>query len=239
MKPALVLQHLDDGGPGLFAEYAEGAGMPVQVLRHDLGEPLPEHDRLVDYSVLCICGGTQGVNDPDPWIDREVELVKAAAGINLPVVGHCLGGQMISKALGGEVHSGAVTEFGWQRLVAADNPTARAWLGHDGGPFEAMQWHNDVCTLPPGAAPLLEGEHWRNQAFVAGNMLAMQFHIELTAALINHWTVKLRHLVPPPSASVQSVEEVTEQTPRNLEISRRLAFRLYRTCLAGTLQTSV
>ncbi len=233
MKPALVLQHLDEGGPGLFADYAEELGMPLQVVRHDLGEPLPGHDRLGGYSVLCICGGIQGVNDPDPWIAREVELVKAAAKINLPVIGHCLGGQMISKALGGEVFADAVTEFGWQKLFPADNPTARTWLSAEAEPFVAMQWHHDVCTLPPGATPLLSGEHWTNQAFVAGNMLAMQFHIELTEHLIDHWTTRLHHLAPPPSHSVQSVQDVIDQTPNHFPISRKLALRLYQTCLAN------
>lgn len=235
MKPVLVLQHLDDGGPGFFCEFADQAGVTVQVVRPDLGQPLPEPRDLAKFLAVCICGGTQCANDPDPWIAREIDLIRAAADTSLPVIGHCLGGQMISKALGGEVQRDAVTEFGWQRLLPTVNDLSRSWLGPDTEPLFAMQWHYDICTLPPGATPLLRGEHWHNQAFVAGNILAMQFHVEMTERQIRHWVTDLRDLIPERAPGVQSADEVLEQMPRFLPASRKLAFRLYQTCLNEVL----
>jgi GMP synthase-like glutamine amidotransferase len=227
MKRVLILQHIDQGGPGLFAEFLDEAGVPFEIRRPDRGDPVPDSSGLGEFSGICLCGGTQSANDPHDWIDDEIALVRAAAGRDTPVIGHCLGGQLISRALGGTVTRQEPVEFGWHALRPVPGSAADHWL--DGLPrnLVAMQWHNERFDLPAGAELLLEGTHCRHQAFVHGRMLGMQFHVELTEQLIRHWTDDLRHLIPASGVSVQSAEEVTAAMDKNFPRSRALARRLY------------
>jgi GMP synthase-like glutamine amidotransferase len=231
VKPVLVLQHIERGGPGLFGGFLEEKGIPWELRRPDQGDPLPREPGA--YSGLCLCGGTQSVNDPAAWIQEEIRLVGEAARQGRPVIGHCLGGQMISRALGGRVTRSPMEEFGWQPLRRSAGPAAADWL--DGLPpaLTAMQWHNECFSLPPGAEPLLEGDACPLQAFVAGRMLAMQFHVELTEELIRHWAIDLGHLAPAPGPGVQTPRAVLEELPVNFPVSRALAMRLYERWLEG------
>ena len=227
MKPVLILQHIDRGGPGLFAEFLAEAGIAFETRRPDRGEPIPDERELREFSGLCLCGGTQSANDPHPWIRRELELLRVAGGRGQPVIGHCLGGQLISKAFGGEVTPQNPVEFGWHVLKPVPGPAADDWLGGLAPELVAMQWHNERFSLPGGAIPLLEGEHCRHQAFLFGPMLGMQFHVELDESLIRHWTDDLHELIPPPGASVQTPGEVLDSLEGNYPRSRALARRLY------------
>lgn len=74
-------------------------------------------------------GGPMSVNDDLPWIDPELTLIRQAVANDIPVLGHCLGGQLISKALGGVVGKNPVKEIGWGEVSVADNPVAREWFG--------------------------------------------------------------------------------------------------------------
>ena len=227
VKPVLILQHIDRGGPGLFAEFLREAGVPFEIRRPDQGASIPDHSSLEQFSAVCLCGGTQSANDPDPWIRRELELVQLAAARGVPVIGHCLGGQIISKALGGSVIPQQPVEFGWQALRHVPGPAANEWLANLPAELVAMQWHNERFTLPDGAVPLLDGVHCPHQAFVIGTMLAMQFHVELDEPLIRHWADDLRALIPPPGPSIQTATEVLDGMGENYPRSRALARRLY------------
>lgn len=231
MKPVLILQHIDRGGPGLFAEFLRENRIPFEIRRPDLGASVPGARELPDFCGICLCGGTQSANDPYPWVNAELEIVRTAAARNLPVIGHCLGGQIISRALGGKVTAQIPVEFGWHALRPVPGPVADDWLGGLAPELTAMQWHNERFSLPGGATSLLEGEHCRHQAFVVGPMLGMQFHVELDEPLIRHWAFDLRSLIPAPGVSVQTAEEVLEGLRRNYPRSRALARRLYETWL--------
>ena len=110
MKPILILQHLERGDVPLMMEALKPTGLESVTLRPDLGEPLPEPQDLQSFSGLCFCGGTQSVNDDYPWIAQELDLIRYAAEIDMPVIGHCLGGQLISAALGGITNGTALSE---------------------------------------------------------------------------------------------------------------------------------
>lgn len=227
MKPVLVLQHLDRAGPGLFAEYLEEYGVPFEIRRPDQGAAVPDEHGLRSFSAICLCGGTQSANDPDTWMRAELDLVRHAARRGQPIIGHCLGGQVISKALGGQVTPQNPPEFGWSALAPVPGAAADDWLGGLAPGLVAMQWHYERFTLPVGAVPLLEGEHCRHQAFILGSMLGMQFHVELDEATIRHWAEDLHDLIPPPGTSVQTARQVLEGLGENYPRSRALARRFY------------
>ena len=111
MLPVAIFRHAPVEGPGYFAIFLEQHGIPWRLIAIDAGETVPV---TVDgFSGLCFMGGPMSVNDPLPWIEPVCALIRNAVARDVPVVGHCLGGQLMSKALGGEVTRNPVREIGW------------------------------------------------------------------------------------------------------------------------------
>jgi GMP synthase-like glutamine amidotransferase len=175
----------------------------------DRAEPVPQ--RLDDVSGLAFLGGTMSVNDGYPWLADEMRLIRLAAAQDLPMLGHCLGSQLIAKALGGTVAPMAAKEIGWHPVRRVENPVARDWLGAVPERVEVLIWHHEAFTLPPGAVPLLAGEHCAHQAFAIGNTVATVSHPEVTRRLLEGWLRTYGHDIAPLSASVQSIEQIREQ----------------------------
>ena len=138
------------------------------------------------FSGLAFMGGPMSVNDDLPWVMPALELVRDAARKDVPVLGHCLGGQLMAKALGGSVRASPVKEIGWGEVRVAQNGVAREWLG-DLESFEAFHWHGETFSIPPGGTRVLENAHCANQAFALGKHLGMQCHVEMTEQLIGDW----------------------------------------------------
>lgn len=190
MKPVAVFQHSPEAGPGYFAEWLAQRGIAMRLVRIDRGEAIPA--RADEFGGLCSMGGPMSVNDPLPWIAQELALIVDADARRVPVIGHCLGGQLLARALGGAVARNPVREIGWGRLRVTDRATAREWLGADAADApEFFQWHGDTFSLPPGAVNFLSSDLCAHQAFVIERdgcaHLGMQFHCEMTPALVRDW----------------------------------------------------
>jgi GMP synthase-like glutamine amidotransferase len=184
MKPVAILRHSAGEGPGYFATYLERRSIASVIVGVDRGDPVPRDARA--FSGLVFMGGPMSVNDELPWIAQELELIREAVRTDVPVLGHCLGGQLMSKAFGGVVSANPVKEIGWGEVKVADNALARQWF--DGlRSFESFHWHGETFTVPPGATRVLENKHCANQAFVLGKHLGMQCHVEMTESLIKAW----------------------------------------------------
>ena len=227
MKPVLIFEHIESSGPGLFENFLNQHSVPYTILYPNEGDEVPGADRISDYEGLCFLGGIESVTEPTKAMLKEISLIKAARDKKLPVIGHCLGGQLISKALGGEVSKHNLVEFGWSSLYPENNQVSLQWLADLSTGLKAMQWHSDVFTIPVGATRILRGEYSTNQAFVFGNMLAMQFHIEIDARTIKHWAVELFEKHPAACKSVQSGEQIMNLIDVNYAASRKLATQLY------------
>jgi GMP synthase-like glutamine amidotransferase len=185
MKPIAIFQHASTEGPGYFATYLDRHRIPWTLVRIDLGEPVPQ---AVDaYAGLVFMGGPMSVNDPLPWIAPVLALVRDAVAADLPVLGHCLGGQLMAKALGGEVTRNPVKEIGWGEIRVLGTPEATAWFGHAAPAFLSFHWHGETFSIPPGATRLLESAHCANQAFALGPHLGLQCHVEMTPEMIEAW----------------------------------------------------
>ena len=126
------------------------------------------------------------VNDGLPWIPQVLELVREAVRKDVPAIGHCLGGQLMSKALGGEVTRNKYKEIGWGEVAVEDNGVAREWFGALPG-FEAFHWHGDTFSIPPGGTRVLGNAHCANQAFAMGKHLGLQCHVEMDVELVGLW----------------------------------------------------
>jgi GMP synthase-like glutamine amidotransferase len=190
VKQVAVFQHSPEAGPGYFAQWLAEQRVPMQLIRIDRGDAVPA--RADGFSGLCMMGGPMSANDPLPWIDAQLRLIRDADARRVPVIGHCLGGQLLARALGGAVARNPVKEIGWGRLRVTDATLARDWLGTDAADApEFFQWHGDTFSLPPGAVNFLASDLCEHQAFVIERdgcaHLGMQFHCEMTPALVADW----------------------------------------------------
>jgi GMP synthase-like glutamine amidotransferase len=144
-----------------------------------------------------------------------------------------LGGQLISKALGGEIISNPVTEMGWYPVSGHENTCAKDWLKDLPEQFEVFHWHGETFSLPDGAAPLLQSNFCKNQAFVMGNSLALQCHVEMKINMVQEWVEFYESELPEPSSSVQSREQMLEKLEERIQNSKKIADVLYAKWLEG------
>lgn len=225
MKPVYIFRHLEHEGPGYFADFLEQRHIPYTVIRIDQGDAVPES--IVHASALVFMGGNMSVNDPLPWIDQELALIRQAAAVNMPVLGHCLGSQLISKALGGSITANPVKEIGWLDVEQMDNAVARTWC--EGLPKRLLMfhWHGETFTLPDGATHILKSQHCANQAFVINNMLGLQCHVEMTANMVVEWARESPHELANPSHTVQNAEQMTKQLQTRITELHQVADVLY------------
>jgi GMP synthase-like glutamine amidotransferase len=171
------------------------------------------------------------VNDDLPWIAPVCALIRQAVESNVPVIGHCLGGQLMSKALDGRVTKNRVKELGWGKVSRGDTPLPE-WLS-DTESFEAFHWHGETFSIPPGASRLLQSQWCDNQAFVMGPHLGMQCHVEMTEAMIRLWCRQWADECAQASASVQTPEQMYERMDERIAAMRAVADKLYTRWIAG------
>jgi GMP synthase-like glutamine amidotransferase len=213
MKPVAIFRHAPTEGPGYFATYLDRHSIPWQVIGVDVGESVPGDPRA--FSGLVFMGGPMSVNDDIPWIAPVLQLIRAGVAADVPVLGHCLGGQLISKALGGIVTRNPIKEIGWGDVAVVDAPAAREWFGHAAPSFTSFHWHGETFTLPPGSVRVLTNSNCENQAFALGPHLGMQCHIEMTPEMIASWCDsgggEISRSKSPAVQSVDAIESESEQ----------------------------
>jgi len=179
-------------------------------------------------------GGPMSANDDLPWISPVLSLISQAVALDIPVLGHCLGGQLIARALGGVVQRNPVREIGWGEVHVTDNVTAREWLGTVQA-FNAFHWHGETFGLPPDAVHMLSSLHCVNQGFALGKHLALQCHVEMTQQMIHDWceTGEAEIAANASLPSVQSAETMQTQMMDAIPQLHAVARQLYRHWIAG------
>lgn len=227
----MISRHATGEGPGYLAEFLTRHNLPYTVVKNDLNEPLPKS--IAGLSGLVFMGGPMSVNDDLPWISQALSLIRQAVDTDIPVLGHCLGGQLISKALGGVVAANRVREIGWFPVRTVASGATRAWFGELPVQFDVYHWHGETFTIPDGATRLLESDACANQAFAIGKTLGLQCHVEMTASMVRHWSQLGAREIAEPSASIQSAETMAEDLDARIERLHRIADRVYETWIAG------
>jgi GMP synthase-like glutamine amidotransferase len=172
----VVLQTQDDAPAGLVAKWAAERGLPLQTVRVDRGEPLPE-PRDAAFAVVLGSSGSVATLDRD-WIAPTIDWLRAADAACLPVLGICFGAQALAAALGGRVHRLPEREIGWVTIQSADPDGIAA------GPW--LTWHEDGIELPPLAYELARNR-FGVQAYCHCRHLAVQFHPEVTPEIVADW----------------------------------------------------
>jgi GMP synthase-like glutamine amidotransferase len=230
MRPVRIFRHQSWIGGGRVIEALTQANLPYEIIAIDRGDPVPP--TVDDVSALVFLGCTMSVIDNLPWMEDELSLIREGQARGVPMLGHCFGSQLISKALGGTVTPMPVKEIGWHKVARGRSPVADAWLQGVPDEFEILIWHHDAFTLPPGAAPLYSSSFCPDQAFVLDNTLATVAHIEVTAPLLREWLDIYGDDIQPESATVQRVDQILHRLEeRVLHMHATVTDRLYASWL--------
>jgi GMP synthase-like glutamine amidotransferase len=207
MKPVRIFCHVACEPPGYLGSFLDNHGHPWDSVCLDTGRDVPRE--LDTVAALVFMGGPGNVNEPTDWMRQELDLIRRAAILGVPVLGICLGAQLISRALGGNVMPAASLEVGWHSVEQAGDSATCGWFAGLPPRFEVFQWHAHTFTIPPGAVSLLRSHCAENQAFAIGNILAMQFHLEVTPASVTELTQRFPGDIANVSNCVQGATEIT------------------------------
>jgi GMP synthase (glutamine-hydrolysing) len=187
-RPVLIVEsdpHLH--GFGRLGEAIERAGLeerPVQAYAEDVGAL-----DATDFAAIVVMGGEMhALNDAEfPYLAREVELLRDAAAHDVPVLGICLGGQLLARSLGADVRPAGELEGGWLPIEPVPGAAGDPVLGHLSAPTGVFSWHLDIFDLPAGATQLATGQTTEQQAFRHGRSWGLQFHPEVDGTLFESW----------------------------------------------------
>ncbi len=202
----LVVTHKPDTDMGHVGRLLRARGFRFDIRRPRFGDCLPE--TLADHAGAIIFGGPMSVNDTDEYIKREIDWIAVPLAEGKPFLGVCLGAQMLAKFLGAEVkkHPDGLPEIGYHPLYSPPHANGSAF------PAQVYQWHSEGFELPAGATALAHGEIFENQAFQFGqSAFGVQFHPEMTLAMIHRWTTRSLHRYSGPT-----VQARCEQIGRHL-----------------------
>ena len=230
MKPLRVFQHDACGDMGYLGTYLAQRNIPYEMVYISRGESVPPD--LQDVSGLIFLGSTHSVNAGHAWIDAELALIRRAAEADVPVLGLCFGGQLISRALGGTISQAPSMQIGWYRIEVT--PEAAALTGAMlPSSFEVFEWHEEMFTIPPGGIPLFNGSCVKNQGFVHGQCLALQFHLEITQDKIQDCLAHDTDSLNDSSACVQNADKMLEGLAERINQLQKVADTLFDWWLGG------
>ncbi|HUT41392.1 MAG TPA: type 1 glutamine amidotransferase [Gammaproteobacteria bacterium] len=221
MKPIRCFRHVVCEPPGYLGTMLEARGYPFEVVCLDQGVDVPRD--LDTVAGLVFMGGAGNVCEPTEWMQQELDLIARAVERGIPMLGICLGAQLIGRVLGGSVMSNPTLEIGWHPVEQVADASASGWFAGLPPRFEVFQWHAHTFTIPPGAIALLRGRCAEHQAFALGNILALQFHIEIMPHSIEGLTQRFSSDIEQLSDCVQGADVITADLEARTNRLHRIA----------------
>ena len=229
-KPVLIIQHAPHEHPAVIRRALESQGIQTLLIHPYRGEAYPSHTEVAGVISL---GGPMNANadTENPWIPKECELLSASVHASLPVVGVCLGGQLMARALGGRVERHVSTTVGWFPISVNPSGLRDPLAGAAGEAPTVYHWHEDTFYLPPDAELLASSTTCERQIYrIGANAYGFQFHPEADHQLVHEWL------------AVEGIETEIEETRKahgtatvqNSEMQRQLAAQGERASLKIT-----
>ena len=183
MSDVLLVQNTRIEGSGYLGELLSNDGFDITSIN-------AKHETIPDkkFSLVVVLGAPESANDNLPYLVEEQKLIKNSVNSNIPVLGICLGSQLIAKTFGAKVYKGPTKEIGFYHDLTISN-NSKLFDGFK-NPFSVFHWHGDTFDLPIGATRLALSENYPNQAFQYKSAIGLQFHLEVNAQMVNLWLDK-------------------------------------------------
>ncbi|MSS86077.1 MAG: GMP synthase [Thaumarchaeota archaeon] len=183
MSNVLLIQNTKIENSGYLGELLSEDGFDITSVnaKH---ETIPKKE----FSLIVILGAPESANDNLPYLIAEQKLIKNSVNSNIPVLGICLGSQLIAKTFGAKVYQGPKKEIGFYHDLMFSN-NSKLFEGFK-NPFSVFHWHGDTFDLPIGATRLVLSANYQNQAFRYKSAVGLQFHLEINKQMVNLWLDK-------------------------------------------------
>jgi len=180
MSDVLVVQNTRIESSGYLGELLSRDGFDITSInaKHEI---IPNKK----FSLVVILGAPESANDDFPYLIEEQELIKNSVNDDIPVLGICLGSQLIAKTFGAKIYSGPKKEIGFYNDLKISSDST--FFSGFQNPFTVFHWHGDTFDLPQGALRLASSEHYPNQAFQYKSAIGLQFHLEVNEEMVNLW----------------------------------------------------
>ena len=201
MNDVLIIQNSKNENAGELGNLLEEDGFRLDTIYAKL-EKLPQKN----YCLAIILGAPQSANDDLQYLKDQLTLVKKFVKKNIPVLGICLGSQLIAKSLGADVFRGSIKEIGFYNDVVHEANT-RLFDGIK-NPFTVFHWHSETFDLPKKAVRLAHSTNYKNQAFQYGSAVGLQFHLEVNEDMLSLWLKKIKEkLNEMPGIDLNKIED--------------------------------
>ncbi len=184
---AIVLLHVESEGPGTLGTFLEKNGVEIEVVKLYEGDPLPRGNG--EFNAVISMGGPMNVYEEEkyPFLRDETTFLKEVVEAGVPVMGVCLGAQMIAKACGKKVYRAPAEEIGWCEITLTESAGDDILFKNLPGSLTVFQWHGDTFDIPEGGVLLATSPVCRNQAFRYKQAYGLQFHVEVTRNMLKEW----------------------------------------------------
>lgn len=227
----IILKHVPFEGPGLIQEMLEGRGVPHRTIEvFDEGVPLCP----AGFSGLVSMGGPMSVGDGLEEIEREKRLLREAVEKGVPVLGVCLGAQILAGAFGARVYPGTGPEIGWGEVHLMEEGVSDPLFAGVSSPVPVLHWHRETFDLPLEAVHLASSRHYDHQAFrIGSDAYGFQFHLEVDEEMIHEWVVRDVESDDSLLTDMEAVTDLTQEKLGPLRLAGALVFGRFLDLVAG------